>query len=110
MSTITNVSPYRTRLAFEITNADSKDLVVTEYYMTYPAGNGELTEIICEPHFRWQGTDTSPVDITSLPNAQKLEDGDSCIVYHMFANVPAPTGYYVKVTFDDASFAELTIA
>lgn len=100
----------RNRFSFRVTNTGGTDLNVDEVYLTYPAGNGDLLEVSLPPYFYWQGEKTSPATVdTPYENTQELLAGESVIMYFVFDNVAEPTGYYIKVTFDDASFAELTI-
>lgn len=111
MSTVVNLEYIRNRLAFRVTNTGGTDLNIDEVYMTFPAGNSTLMEVSLPPYFFWQGEKTSPATVdTPYENTQKLKAGKSVIMYFVFENVAEPTGYYIKVTFDDATFAEITVS
>lgn len=109
MATIEYLGFFRTRLGFKLINNDGKDLTITGYYMTFPADNGTLYEVVFPPYTSWQGEKSSSADITLTSN-QVIKDGEEVIFYHMFGNVAKPTEYYLKITFDDASFAEFCLS
>jgi len=110
MSTVVSLGYMRNRFAFRVTNTGGTDLAIDEVYLTFPSDNSTLLEVSLPPYFMWQGEKTSPATVDTPYNTlQDLKAGESVIMYIIFENVAEPTDYYIKVTFDDASFAELTI-